>query len=306
MSPPRWLSYTISVTVAAGAIVAGGNAVLDIYGLFRNSHDRKLQPWGDGRIAKYLLSTRYVPENFNGIFMGTSVSANWDVSTLGPYRVYNESLNGGNAGEERAIVERAIGPDGIRVAFLLVQPYLTHSHEFETTRLQPSLFYSAFGSLSLLDAYKDWLRNTVHGSGGTNWAGTESFPFLLVLNPTLREMIQPGKEFAIDPAALAAYRDLVATLRARQVQTVFVVPPIYEELRLAQEAAFANYHRRIREIAADDPWIDFDAEPYAAWRRNRANFGDGVHMYPQFTRIVVDELGARVSELVRQGRLHLP
>jgi hypothetical protein len=308
MSPKRWLLITIAFTLATGGAVAAFNAAYDIYGLFRETRGRKLAAYGDPRVAKFLLSSRYVPENFNGVLLGTSVSANWDVSSLGPFRVYNESINGGNITEEKAIVERALSRRGINVAFLLVQPYLTRSHDFETARLTPDLQYSAIASFSLLDAYKTMINvrlGRIHLE--TDWTGTQNFEnYKLVLNPVLRTMLEPGEEFEVDSIAFAAYRDLVAELRTRGVQTVFVVPPIYEELLQRKRAAFDNYARRILATAPDNPSIDFTSDRFAEFRLNRANFGDGVHLLPPAANQVVAELNRFVADLVSKGELRLP
>jgi hypothetical protein len=307
MSPRRWLYLTIALTLAAAAAFAVCNAAYDVYGVFRHTRGRKLAAYGDSRVAKFLLSAHYVPENFNGVLVGTSASANWDVSSVGPYLVYNESVAAGNIVEEKAIVENALRGDRIAVAFLLVQPFLTYSHEFVTVRLAPSLKYSSLGSLSLVDAYRSSFKTRWRGKHPeADWAGTESFDDVtLVLNSVLRKMFA-AEEFPVDPEALAAYGDLVAELRARRVQRVFVVPPVYEELLQHKRKAFENYSRRIAAIAAGDPWIDFTSDAFLEFRRDRANFGDGVHLLRPAARRVVEELNRRVADLVRQGRLRLP
>ena len=60
------LDDTLTVLIATAAIAAV-NAAADIYGLYRNPAGRRLPVYGDARVAKYLLSQRYVPENFNAI-----------------------------------------------------------------------------------------------------------------------------------------------------------------------------------------------------------------------------------------------
>src|SRR5512132_1384998 len=73
MDPRKWLITTISMMLACLALIAGFNAAVDIYGLYRPTTGRRLVPLGDERIAKYLLSARYVPENFNAILSGASI-----------------------------------------------------------------------------------------------------------------------------------------------------------------------------------------------------------------------------------------
>ena len=106
MNPKYWLLATISTVLIAASAIAVLNMAVDIYGLYSPSNGRRLPVLGDARVAKYLLSMRYVPENFNAMLTGASISANWDVTAVNKLRIYNGSLNGGNIVEEKAIASR--------------------------------------------------------------------------------------------------------------------------------------------------------------------------------------------------------
>ena len=309
MSPQKWVLTTLAVVVGTSGLAISLNLALDIYGIFRDTHRRHLVVYGDARVAKYLLSTKYVPENFNAVLVGTSVSANWEVSRLGPLHVYNESLNGGNIVEEKAIVDRALQRPGIAIAFMVVQPYLTRSHDFSTVRISPDLVYSAVGSENLWNAYEDILRIRLLGHHREfDAAGTENFQiFRHDLNPDLTDMLRPGTDFSVDPTALAAYREVVAELRAHHAQLVFIVPPIYQDLLDRKRGAFEKYSQLIlSETGGMDPWIDFNSARYAALRQNRENFGDGVHLVPGAANRVVGALRTEIQSLLVQGRLRIP
>ena len=103
MSPPVWLAETIGAIVLLLLIVVLVNMSIDIYGIFRSTKGRHLVVYGDERIAKYLLSERYVPENFDSLLIGSSVSANWNTQGIDSFRAYNESIEGGNIVEEKVI-----------------------------------------------------------------------------------------------------------------------------------------------------------------------------------------------------------
>src|SRR5947199_10640983 len=96
MSSSRWLTVTVATALAACIAAAGANCALDIYGLFRNPAGRELPVYGNERVAKYLMGQRYVRANFDGVLIGSSVSANWEVGTMQSARLFNESVNGGN------------------------------------------------------------------------------------------------------------------------------------------------------------------------------------------------------------------
>ncbi len=162
MSARAWLTETIGTIVALLIVVTLVNISVDIYGILRNAKGRHLRVYGDERVARYLLSEKYVPENFNALLIGSSVSANWNTSGINGLRVYNESLNGGNIVEEKTIADQALATSQIKVVILIVHPFLTYSHDFETVRLTPRENLEALGSLNLLDAYKSAVRVKLH------------------------------------------------------------------------------------------------------------------------------------------------
>lgn len=294
------------VGVVAGLVV-GLNVAVDPYGLYRDTHGRKLPAYGDSRVSKYLLSVHYVPQNFDAVLIGSSASANWEMAGIEKLRVYNDSLDGGNIVEGKALVDQMLSVPGIRVAFLLVHPYLTSAHNMETVAMEPSLKYSGLGSDNLLTAYKEMLKVRLHrGHAFNNPTGTEPFDVLPTkLNPVMEKLLDPATPFQIDPVALTAYRDVVSEFRAHQVQLIFVIPPMLEELILSKQAAFRDYYQLIESSRKpEDLTIDFTSEDFAGFRRNRANFGDGVHMFTKPAGEVVSVINARVNDWIAQGRLH--
>jgi hypothetical protein len=306
MRPRHWLLTTISLVLILVAVIAALNAMLDVYGLWRPTQGRRLSVFGDARVAKYLLSMRYVPENFNAVLAGASVAANWDVTGVENLRVYNESLNGGNIVEERALIETAIQRPGIAVVFLLVHPALTHAHEFRTVELKPELKRSALGSVSLWDAYREMLKvRFARLPQAFNYAGTdETFTDRRgEMNLNMKKMWN-APDFAVDPIALRAYLDLVANLRAHQIRIVFIVPPTSEQLLHTKRDPLERYVRRMRrEIGPGDLWIDFLSEDPDGFFANEASFSDGVHLVREGAKQVVAHINTAVNRWMAQGQL---
>jgi hypothetical protein len=309
MRAGNWFLMAVSLIAVGGGMIVGVNVMVDPYGLYRDTHGRRLPVYGDSRVSKYLLSARYVPDNFNAILIGSSMSANWDMTGVEKLRIYNESLDGGNSVEEKAVVEPALSRPGISVAALIVHPFFTHSHDFETVKLEPSLRFSALGSSNLLNAYNGMVRARLHRATPVmDYAGTERFDTVPPqLNAVLQGMFRPGAPFEVDPLALAAYQDVVAQLQAHHIQIIFIVPPIFEDLLRAQQTAFQDYARLIEaNMAPEDLLIDFTSEEFADFRRDRANFGDGVHLFTNPAAVIVSHINARINDWIAQGRLRQP
>jgi len=305
MRPRNWLLTTISMMLIAAAAIAGLNMAMDVYGLHRTTRGRRLPVLGDSRTAKYLLGINYVPENFNALLTGASVSANWDVTGIERLRVYNESLGGGNIIEEKSLIESALQRPGISVVFLLVHPALTYSHDFHTVDMKRDLKRSALGSFNLIEAYKEMLKIRLGRIPPSfDHAGTEtSMRLHSEFNIHMKKMWS-APEFIVDPISLKAYLDLVANLRARRVQLVFIVPPTSQHLMPSKGLALGRYVKRMRsEIGAGDLWIDFMSEEYDGFCRNRSNFSDGVHLMPDGAKQVVAHINTAVNRWIAEGRL---
>lgn len=304
MQPRYWLLTVISTILIVTLTISGVNVMIDVYGLYWPARGRRLPVFGDERVSKYLLSMRYVPENFDAILSGASVSANWDVTKIKAVRVYNGSLDGGSIVEAKAMIEAALDRPGISTVLLVVHPALTYSHNFQTVELNPSLKRSALGSWSLWSAYKGmaniWLRRMPQTF---DYAGTETFlNARSEMNINMRQMWS-APEFALDPVALQAYRDLVAKLRARGIQLVFIVPPTSEQLLQTKREPLEKYLQEMREqIGTKGLWIDFLSPEYTNLCA-RANFSDGVHLTSDGALKVVAQINIIVSQWIANRQL---
>jgi hypothetical protein len=305
-SDRSWLLGTIATALIAAGLVAGANAAADIYGVFRDPAHRALSVYGDDRVAKYLLSTRYVQANFDGVLIGSSMSGNWDTGKMQSLHLYNESLNGGNMVEEKAIVDHLLERPGIRAALVVVHPFLTASHEFNTVQIGPREIWGALGSQNLFDAYKSALKirlgreEQAFDAAGTEDMGEDAKQ----LNATLQAMMKPGTEFEIDPIALAAYRDVVAVLRARHIPIAFVIPPTAEPLLASKRDAFRRYAETL--LGARLPGerlLDFSSDEFAAFRHDVSQFSDGVHLRGRGALKITAIIDEHIQRWIAEGWL---
>jgi hypothetical protein len=309
LSPRWWLAEVIGLTLCVAAAVVLINVKLDIYGIFRDARDRHLVVYGDPRVSKYLLSERYVPENFDAVLVGTSVSANWRTGLITPLRVYNESLDGGVIVEGRAIAERALPSGHIKLVLLLIQPYLTADNNFRTVQMTPQQNIVALGSKSLLDAYRDEFSIREHREPKVfDEFGAQDFGNLpQQLNKKLQKMWAPSDQpFNIDPAGMKDYRELVQELHASNIPIVFVIPPIAENLFEGRRGAFDSYSRMILAMKVPrDQVIDFSTDQFRDFRADPDNFRDGVHMTDSGADRVVVRINDQLTAWMQGGQIQV-
>ena len=84
----KWLVLFSVILISVTASLITANYFIDYYGLFRDVEEKKLIPYDNFRLAKYLYSYNYIPVNYDGILIGTSVSMNLDSSKIVNSNVY--------------------------------------------------------------------------------------------------------------------------------------------------------------------------------------------------------------------------
>jgi hypothetical protein len=309
LNPKGWLAWMLGITLAVAGAVAAINVSIDQYGLYHDDHGKHLIPYGDPRVSKYLLSERYVPENFNALLIGTSVSANWKTGAIKPLRVYNESLEGGVIVEDRAIAERAIAGGTIKVVLLLIQPYMTTDNNFRTVPLTHDVDATALGSKSLLDAYREEFSvKRSKEQPEFDEFGAQHFGDLpQQLNRKLQKMWAPtAKPFDIDASGMKDYTALVNELHAKNIQIVFVIPPIAEDLFEGRRTGFDEYSRLMLGLKGrQDEVMDFSTDQWRAFRADPGSFKDGIHLTDVGTATVVKTISDQLTEWIADGQLHV-
>jgi hypothetical protein len=305
MCSRTWLKLTIGVTLACTAVVAGVNAMIDIYGIYRDHPGRGLAAYGDHRVAKYLLNQRYVPDHFDAVMLGSSGSIFWNLSGAGSLRVYNDSVGGANAVEVKTILDQALARHGIRLVFLVVFPGLTAEHEFKTVQLSPREKIAALGSLSLTMAYLERTAQALHVLRPLfDESGNTSRPMPTKVGAA-RGVFQDSL-LRIDPIAMAAYKDIVSELHARGIPIVFIVQSPTEEWFVPRKAAWNDYTQPIRKLmSGQDKLIDFTSPEFDDFRQDR-NYVDGLHSTPEAAARIAAGIKQRVDAWVADGELVIP
>jgi hypothetical protein len=292
----RWfLSFVGIVAFVAGA-VAFVNYRIDFYGLFRESKGRKLRVYSNERTTKYLFGYNYVPSNFDGLLVGSSISDNWDTGKITSSRVFNASISGGNISEVKLIAENALKRGKFRLVLFCIHPYMTESHGRKSGYMTPSEYWGALGSVQLIKEYLEILfvavglhRQQFDEFGRNSFESSSRNP-------------RPPKEqnlrlvLSVDPSAVLEYRQLVDLARERGTKIVAFIPPIEYERYQVNRASYEAYYSRMSAIfRKDEPIIDFNGPEFDALRKNPESFSDGSHLSTTAADLVAHELNTALE-----------
>ncbi len=281
----------ITVAVAGGAFVAI-NYWADPMGLFHSKSG--LLVYTNERWSKYLLSLRYVPEHFDAVLVGSSLTDNWDTGLMEP-QTYNLSLEGGDISEERLLLDNVLKRRAPKLVLFCIHPYLTATSGRKTPYITRSDYWSALGSLELLKTYHARRREQNHVAR-QEWNEFGRRLFQRPERPWHARTMARGESFAVDQRSLAEYAQLVASARAAGARVVAVIPPVNREEWLTTAEAYRQYQRRILPFfRSDELVIDFNTATYDALRGDRRNFPDGGHLSDSAAPFFAQEL----SRLIR-------
>jgi hypothetical protein len=293
MSASLWLCMTLgSIALFVGLHILLAWR-LDLFGIYRDPHGRALITSEHERKAKYLLNQAYVPANFDALIIGASASVNWYESYFTGYRFYNESLEGGDASEERRLVEQALPQGHFKVALIALTPRVTSLHILQdgfdkVTRAE------VLGSISSLGLEYDAVMDRIHPHPQTYFPdGSHSLP--AHAPPTPNET-QGRLNLTQDPEAVEDYRSVVQELMDRGTRIVYVVYPMYGPAYDHNQDVMATYMRNVAAEMPPGPVIDFNTPEYASFRNDANNFIDEIHLSPSGADKLCRMLNARMHE----------
>jgi len=271
---------------------------VDPYGLWRDPAGRKLTVYDFERKAKFFLSRRYVPANFDGLIIGPSCSANWNVPLIAGARIYNESLPGGSVAEEQIVVNQALPKGHYRLVVMILWPTMTSHHDINEG-LDKSEKVETLGSFHV---YDNEVASALH-AWHIRFHKSDAAPDGQVELPYRKRLSLPIPPdfFQVDPVALEDFRDLVQSLRSRGASIVYVVPPIYEPIYRLNQPAFENYLYTVRQLLPSAPIIDLNGSEYTGFRSDPDNYIDTVHLAPQGAATVSALLQKLVPDAIASG-----
>ena len=313
--PPRlFLAAVAMMVVLFGAGFTALNYAANDFGLWR--HRGSIRIWALEKTSKYLLAHRYVPENFNAIMIGSSVSDNLDTRKIEGYRVYNLSMSGGNITETGAAAQKYLEAPGEKALLIVsLYPYLTKNSGMKSFQIDKG---EVIGSLFSMIPINIWLAKIKHyaGIGGKaleqSEAGWNYFDLPRDVRKTddmaaaLRRELEERKKkhdaapvkAQIDPVAVAELDALLKLARSKGVRIAAYYHPQFGP-KFDLEAAtgeWADYRAAMEKIFAPGEIIlNMNGPEYAALRNDPDAYYDGGHLTQRGAGQVLQALNRALS-----------
>lgn len=311
----QYIGLVLALAVFCGGVFAAVNVAANDFGLWRSTDQARI--WELEKTSKYLFAHRYIPENFDSVLVGSSVSDNLDTRQIDGFKIYNLSMAGGNITEVGAAAREFIKREDNPGIFIVnLYPYLTRDTGRKSFQIHEKEYW---GSLYSLVPVAVWVRKLQHRAGMMHGAFDESEWGWNHI--TARFNHPPFEEHKQAMAALLAdYRSgKKTTPKPRQI----IDPQAYEELGLlleqARKAGFdviGFYHpvhvwkfrvmqasgewdyftaRMDKLFAPGEPVWNFNAPDYDYIRAHEENYVD-THLSAQGASLVVEALEDKLKD----------
>ena len=283
----KWLVLFSVILISVTASLITANYFIDYYGLFRDVEEKKLIPYDNFRLAKYLYSYNYIPVNYDGILIGTSPAMNLDSSKIVNKNVYNISLDGANISEQKLIADMVMSKGQFSLIVFTIHPYMTKDFGPKTPYMVPREYYGALGNIQLLKEYFHWAAarlDLYHNLYKVDENGVFDYEYPISVvskfqsSPGPFDKGGPGKA-VVDAMALDEYKQLVNAARSHGAKLVGLIPPIYSEQYIATKDYYDNYFKLMSDLfLPDERIINFNLPQYSKYTDDVTNFQDTVHL----------------------------
>ena len=277
---------------------------MDFYGLFRCNGVKNLKVYANERTTKYLFSYNYIPNNFDGILIGTSISETLNTKKIDVAHVYNASISGGNISEQKLIADNVFKRGHIKLAIFCISPYLTATHGRKSSAMDPREYWGSLGSVGLSRVYVNYIR-THFGLSKDRWDVNgvsleftpEEVPQIVALKKTANNSTpQKNKVASVDELAFNEYEELLKTARAHGAKIIGFIPPYYSQGYAANKMEYDDYFARMSALFHhDEKIINFNTPAYSGYTDDLKNFYDGSHLSNEAANFFSTELAAAVN-----------
>jgi hypothetical protein len=306
MSSNKFLRTFALLTILIVGLFVLLNAYVDIYGLFLGRKDRKV--YTNERTSKYLLSYRYIPENYDGFIIGPSLSDNLNPIHIPDYKVYNASIMGANISELHWLIDKIVQEGHMKVAIFCLDPYLTKDYGPKVVTISGKDYYGALGSTNLLRTYAVYAMRQCGFSGfeakemsdGNGWTNFEIE--MEKVDPKVaiqRELKQ--REYGdlyIDDRALGDLAHVLQELRDHNIKIVAYFSPVPRDIYLHASRNYKKFESRLASLfTTNDVLFNLNDDQYAQYTSDYNTYIDRGHLSVSGQDFVLREINSHLQGL---------
>ncbi|GAB2994563.1 hypothetical protein GCM10027284_11430 [Cyclobacterium sediminis] len=297
----------------AGAMLGFGllNVFLDVFGLFGFKSKEQVRVYGEERFSKYLMTFEFVPQNFEGMILGPSLSANLNPDHIQDKNYYNLSLMGARINNILSLASNVVDNNGnIEEAIVCIHPYVTSNVGIdESDYMNPDTYWKALGSVNLLRVYglaiiryfNLWPNKYPKNQYNTH--GSNSFEPLFkvedVANRILEEVDNVKvSEFEIRTDQRKDFEELLKLLQTNNIRTFVYYHPVPFPIYNAHRDKMDEYWKDILSSANSNRgsllnFYNFNNPEFFDFSKDVSNYIDHGHLSKKGQETLIQEIMTR-------------
>lgn len=295
MTSKKFLLNTLFVFFVFTSIIISLNYYLDDFGLFRSHKIRRV--WRVEKTSKYLMSYKYIPENFNAVIVGSSVSVNMDPLPILKYKVYNLSMNSGNISELKYPLNNLIRSDSLDAIIFCLYDYTTKNSGIKGKQISSREYFgSLFSTLPFLilksklkfklKPHLDVYKYSFNGFQDFNIEKRH----LIFSEISEKYLENPRKDIIIDDTAYEEMRILIAEAHKKNIKIYgYFYPMYYKWFQIFKDngnwETYKSKILRLFDLENDIIW-DMNDEEYDYLRKNTKTYTDGHLSYEGAVEVI--------------------
>jgi len=304
LTSKQFLAGFVMLAVASLISMVALSVRSDPYAMFRALSGPQAPIYTNERLSKHLLCYRYIPQHFDSMLIGPSVSGNFRTDKLPALSVYNASLDGSNLNELKVLVDLVQARRPLKYLLITLHPVLLRSHEPKTQFLQPRQYWISYGSLDLLKAV--WTRFRV-GSGPNQFDawGRSDFnrfsprktPVETVISHSLKSesRVRRNENWQCDPLALAALGDILKNCKEHGTEVVILYPPMPWRLLQQSQARRQKFLQQLSPYLKGLRVIDFNQTDLT----EESCFVDAEHLKDSAADRLIEIVGDQLAQTAK-------
>ncbi|PZR12585.1 MAG: hypothetical protein DI539_19895 [Flavobacterium psychrophilum] len=302
-------TFLIRFALITGSVILSViliNVYVDIYGLFLGRKERKV--YNNERTSKYLLSYRYIPENYDAIIIGPSLSANLNPRQIKGYTVYNSSIMGANISDLHYLISNIIERGNIKLAIICLDPYLTKDFGKKNVTINPKEYAGALGSTNLSKTYlmyfirkynllpNSYAPDIIDENGWNNFEleMKDLHPEKIIEQ---KARLRQFEKTEINEEAYKELRTVLEELRTRHIKVVGYFSPVPYQLYSIGSDKYHSFETKIRKLfTTDDIVLNLNEEKYWPVTSDYRYFIDHGHLSASGQDFVLREIQNSLSK----------
>ncbi|MBL4702285.1 hypothetical protein JYU15_00905 [bacterium AH-315-I18] len=316
MTSKKYFLWVLGLAIGLPLAWVTYNLCINDFGLWYSKDNCYINKYE--RASKYLLTKRYIPENFNGLLIGPSYSDNIYTQPIKDFKVYNLSIGGGNATELKLLVESAMNTGKFKILIVCMSPFITKDHGIKSNQLTQTTYIDTLcGELSFkifCSKIAIQLNSESHAEFNNSQWGTTNFQlkawkktkFASENLPYLDLPSEYGSHTDfVDTRAVDQLKELFELARAKNINIIAYYYPIYKGLFNKQYGSqgWKDYKNQVHHVFTEkDLVFDMNASEYREFTRNIDNYSDG-HLSESGAHVFSKLLASKVQQW-RKQHLH--